>query len=105
MRIHSGWLNRRVTVQTPATGQDANGEPLTGWTDVATVWASITDVSGREYVAAGGLQNAAKTKILIRYRAGVVPAMRVVNGTDIYNIEAVLGQDRESLMLMCTRAA
>lgn len=105
MRIPPGWLRERITLQSPATGQDANGEPLTGWTDVATVWASITDVTGREYVAAGGLQNSAQTKILIRYQAGITPAMRVVHGADHYNIEAVLGQDHISLMLMCRRAA
>lgn len=103
MRINPGWLNQRVTLQTPASGQDAAGQPLTGWADFANVWASITDVSGKEYIAAGGLQNAAQTKILIRYQDGIVPSMRVVNGADVYNIEAVLGQDHLSLMLMCTR--
>ena len=101
--MRAGRLNKRVTIQSPATGQDATGEPTTGWTDVATVWASIVDVSGREYVAAGGLQNSAQTKITIRYRAGIVPSMRVVHGADTFNIEAVLGQDRRSLLLMCSR--
>ena len=101
--MRAGRLNKRVTIQSPATGQDATGEPTTGWTDVATVWASIVDVSGREYVAAGGLQNSAQTKIMIRYRSGIVPSMRVVHGSDTFNIEAVLGQDRRSLLLMCSR--
>lgn len=101
--MQAGRLNKRITIQSPATGQDATGEPTTGWTDVATVWASIVDVSGREYVAAGGLQNSAQTKITIRYRAGIVPSMRVVHGSDAYNVEAVLGQDRRSLLLMCSR--
>jgi len=103
MRIHPGWLNQRITLLAPATGQDAAGQPFTGWADFATVWASLTDVSGKEYIAAGGLQNAAQTKILIRYQDGIVPAMRVLHGPDVYNIEAVLGQDHLSLMLMCTR--
>lgn len=104
MRIQPGWLRHRVTVQEPDLGQAENGEPATGWTDVATLWASVTDVSGREYIAAGGLQNSAKTKILIRYRAGIMPSMRVLHGIDIFTIEAVLGQDKESLILMCTRS-
>ena len=103
--MQAGRLNTRVLIQSPATGQDATGEPTTGWTDVATVWASIVDVSGREYVAAGGLQNSAQTKITIRYRAGIVPSMRVVHGSDAYNVEAVLGQDRRGLLLMCSRSA
>ena len=103
--MRAGRLNKRVLIQSPATGQDAMGEPTTGWTDVATVWASIVDVSGREYVAAGGMQNSAQTKITIRYRAGIVPSMRVVHGSDAYNVEAVLGQDRRGLLLMCSRSA
>ena len=101
--MQAGRLNKRVLIQSPATGQDATGEPTTGWTDVATVWASIVDVSGREYVAAGGLQNSAQTKITIRYSSGIVPSMRVVHGADTFNIEAVLGQDKRSLLLMCSR--
>lgn len=101
--MQAGRLNKRVILQAPATGQDANGEPIVGWSDVATVWASITDISGREFVAAEAGQNKIQTKIGIRYRTGILPSMRVVHGTDTYNIEAVLGQDKRSLLLMCSR--
>lgn len=101
--MNAGDLNRRVTIQQRATGQNAYGEPNTGWTDVATVWAAIADVNGREFMAAQATQNAVQTKITIRYRPGIVAAMRVVHGSDIYNIEAVLGQDRQALLLMCSR--
>ena len=101
--MRAGRLNKRITIQSPATGQDATGEPTTGWTDVATVWASIVDVSGREYVAAGGLQNSAQTMVTLRFRAGIVPSMRVVHGADTFNVEAVLGQDGLGLLLMCSR--
>ena len=99
----AGRLTKRITLQAPPTGQDATGEPLTDWTDVATVWASIVDISGREYIAAAAVQNAVQTKITIRYREGIIPSMRVTHGQDRYNIEAVLGQDRTSLLLMCSR--
>ena len=103
--MRAGRLNKRITIQSPATGQDATGEPTTGWTDVATVWASIVDVSGREYVAAGGTQNAAQTKVTIRKRSGITPAMRVVHGATVFNIEAALEQGRDALLLMCSRSA
>lgn len=96
-------LSRRVTLQAPLAGQDEYGEALAGWADVATVWADVQDISGREFVAAGGTQNAVQTKITIRHRAGVASSMRVLDGPDIYNVEAVLGQDRRSLTLMCSR--
>lgn len=103
--MRAGELRKRVTIQEPSTAQDGYGAPVGGWTDVATVWASIVDVSGREFIAAGGTQNSAQTKITIRYRPGVRSVMRVVHGSDIYSIEAVLGQDLRSLLLMCSRGA
>lgn len=101
--MKAGALDQRVTIQTPATGQNAYGEPNTGWTDVALVWAGVFDLSGREFLAASATQNAVQTKILIRYMAGIVPSMRVLHGSVTYNIEAVLGQDKRQLMLMCSR--
>lgn len=99
-------LNRRVTIQAPATGTDEYGAPTIGaWTNVAEVWASVTDISGREYLAAAAVQNATVTKILIRYMDGIKQAMRVLSDGKIYNIEAVLGQDKRMLLLMCASGA
>lgn len=102
-------LNKRVLIQAPPTGQDANGEPLTTWTDFVTdttdhkVWAEVSDISGREYVAAAAVQNSVQTKILIRYRDGIKASMRVVHGSDIYNIETPLEQGGRTILLMCSK--
>ena len=101
--MKAGKLGSRVTIQTPATGQNAYGEPNTGWTDVATVWAGVADVSGREFLAAAATQNVVQTKITIRYLAGVVASMRVLHGSVAYNIEAVLSSDTRQMLLMCSR--
>ena len=102
--MRAGKLNQRVTLQQATVTQDAAGELVPAWADFATVWASVVDISGREYVAAAAVQNTAQTKITIRYLVGITPAMRAVHGSDIYNIEAVLGQDKRTLLLMCARA-
>lgn len=104
MRL-SSTLDKRVTLQSLTAGRDAYGAPSTTWAPVATVWASIADQTGREYMAAGGVQSAVITAITIRYRSGVVAAMRAIAGDDVYNIEAVLGNDKRTLVLMCTRGA
>jgi SPP1 family predicted phage head-tail adaptor len=101
--INIGKLNRRVTIKSLGTTQDALGEIVQTWSDLATVWASITDLTGKEFIAAGSTQNSVTTKIGIRYLSTVKSTMRVYYGTDIYNIEAVLGQDKKSLVLMCSR--
>ena len=98
-------LNRRVVLQSLVPGQDEYGQPLLTWQDVDTVWAAVEDLTGREFVNAGGTQNAVTTKITIRYRAGIVAQMRTVYNDEAYNIEAVLGQDVRTLLLMCSRGA
>jgi SPP1 family predicted phage head-tail adaptor len=103
--MQAGKLNCRVTIQSLQAGQDAIGQPVTTWTDVATVWASVEDLTGREYQAAQATQNPVQTRIRIRYRAGIVASMRALYGNVIYNIEAVLDRDggRVELQLMCTK--
>ena len=44
--MQAGRLNRRCVIQTPSTATDALGQPVPGWTDVATVWADIRMKSG-----------------------------------------------------------
>lgn len=103
--MQAGKLRHAVTIQVPPVGQDEIGQPNTVWTNVATVWASVEDLTGREYQAAQATQNPVQTRIRIRYRAGIVASMRVLHGTTIYNIEAVLDRDgrRVELQLMCSK--
>lgn len=101
--MNSGDLNREILLQSPNAGQDQFGQPVTTWTDFATVRAAINDASGRQFASAQAEQNAVYTAITIRYLPGVTASMRVVHGTDVYDIEAVLGQDRVALTLMCVR--
>lgn len=102
-------LNKRITLQVRGPGRDEAGQPTDVWTNFVTdtadgkIAAEVRDVSGREFVAAGATQNQVMTTITIRYRAGVLDKMRVLHGADVYRIEAVLGQDRRTLALMCSR--
>jgi SPP1 family predicted phage head-tail adaptor len=101
-------LKHRVMVQQRVIQRDEIGGAVPGpgsWQDVVSVRASVLDVSGREYMAAGATQNAAVTKITIRKRSGLEPAMRVLHEDVVYNVEAVLDQDNGTLLLMCSRGA
>ncbi|MDN2699266.1 phage head closure protein [Janthinobacterium sp. SUN073] len=102
-------LDKRVTIQVQAAGQDAAGQPLpAGWVNLmldgdGKVWAGIRDINGREFAAAGATQNQVVSTITIRYRAGIEAKMRILHGSLVYNIEAVLGQDGRTLALMCSK--
>jgi head-tail adaptor len=102
-------LDKRVTLQARAPGHGALNAPAKAWANVlpgdGTTWARIIDITGRQFVAAGGVKNAVQTEITLRRRAGlgVLPSMRVVHGGFAYDIEAVLERDRHWLTLMCKK--
>lgn len=102
--MQAGKLDRRVVIQTSAETQDAMGAPSVTWSTFATVWASRRDTRGSERVRAGAETAMADAVFRIRYLAGVTAKMRVLEGSDTWDIEAVaeLGR-REGLDLTCSR--
>lgn len=101
-------LDKRVVLQHRTGATTGLNEQMPGaWANVlpndGKLWASVVDLSGNQYIAAGGKQNAVHTQIKIRHRAGVTASMRVLCGGVAYDIEAVLERDRHWLFLMCSR--
>ena len=102
--MKAGKLDQRVILQALQGGVDMLGQPLPDeWADVATLWAEVSPLTGREYLAAGALVSAVETRIRLRYRPGVTSAMRVVHGADVYGIQSVIHvkSARQELQLMC----
>ena len=88
--MQAGRLNRRCTLQQPGTTTDELGQPIPGWTDVATVWADIRMKSGLEAIKAGAPVSTVQASIRIRYRSGINAGMRIVHNLTAYNITAVM---------------
>ena len=90
-------------MQQPGTATDALGQPIPGWTDVATVWADIRMKSGLEAIKAGAVVSTVQASIRIRYRAGVNAGMRVVHNLVAYEVLAVQPDvgGREYVDLVC----
>ena len=105
--MRSGMLRHRVTIEQKVPTRDTFGGEVETWTLVATVWASVEPLQGREYLAARQLQAELTTRIRIRRRTGILPQMRVVWGSHTYDIQAVIEPEsgRRELQLMCTEAA
>jgi SPP1 family predicted phage head-tail adaptor len=100
-------LDRRVALQVRSDARDALNKRINTWINAlpgdGKIWARIQDMSGRQYVAAGGKQNEVTTEITIRHRLGVTASMRVLHGDVAYDIEVVLERDRNWLVLMCKK--
>lgn len=98
-------LRHRVDIEalTSAVDSTYGGEVKAWTTHAADVPAEIVPVSGREFIAAQGEQAGVAAKITVRWTAGIVPTMRIVHGSDVYSIKAVLPDKslRRSILLMC----
>ena len=98
-----GKLRHRVTLQKQINAQNDYGATVTKWRDVATVWAEIKPLSGREYFSAQQVQSEVTTQIWLRYRDDVKPTMLVNHNGKHYEILSVLNTNgrNTSLQLMC----
>lgn len=101
--MKAGSLNTRVSIQSPSVGQDAVGQPLSGWATLADVWADVRPGTGVEAVRAGAPVAIVRASIRIRRRAGITNGMRVLVGATAYEIEAVIpgGSRQEFADLVC----
>lgn len=76
--VSIGAMNQRVTIRTATTTTStATGEQVDTWADVATVWARVNPLAGRERYAAQAIQSELAYRVTLRYRSGVVPKMRL----------------------------
>lgn len=93
MSLDAGGLNRRITIQSNVGTQDPNtGEIIPGaWTDWASnIAASVSPVSARELAQSQQTTSELRTRFVIRYRPGVISAMRVVYRGVNYDIQGVI---------------
>ena len=102
--MRAGMLRHRVTIQRQEIVFGKFGAPLHDkvWENVATVWASLEAVSGREFFASQQVQSEVTHKVTIRFRPGVAADMRIVHGGRVFGIVAPLPDNRGTrLVLMC----
>lgn len=100
--MNLGKMRYRITLQEPGINQDDYGNIIDDWRDVATVWADIVPVSGREYFGANQQNSETQYKIYIRYLDGITPKMRIMHNDVEYQILAVLADKRAGYTtIMC----
>lgn len=97
-----GKMRERVTLQQESSTTDGGGGYALGWTDVATVWAKMEPVGGREQIEADKLQGVLDYRVTIRYRSDVVPGMRLVWNSKNFNIRAVVCEEERERFLTLT---
>lgn len=102
--LRAGQLNRRITLQRQSTVQDSYGGPVRTWLHVATVWAEIQPLSGRELETAQRMASEISHQITVRYQASltdtqVVSGYRALYKARIFNIHAALNEDENNILI------
>lgn len=105
--MRAGLLRQRVALQAPQKSRNGMGEQIVTWQTVATIWASVQPLSGRELTSLRAELADVTARIRIRYRSGIMPEMRIVHGSAVYNIASIVDVDelrREIEILGATEA-
>jgi SPP1 family predicted phage head-tail adaptor len=113
--MRAGRLRHRVVLQRRSESQGTTGEVTWGWATLATVWASVEPVTGRQFFAAAQVQSEVDTLIRIRYRPKLNEKLRAVfiqdsgppKVTQYFDVLAVLPihEGRHEVHLMCKRSS
>jgi SPP1 family predicted phage head-tail adaptor len=92
-----------VVIKEKVVSRDTYGEEDVTWTDVATVWADVQPVRGREYLEMDQSQADVTHRVYLRWRSGIEPTMRLVFEGRVLQIESVIrpGERRVGLELIC----
>lgn len=66
--MKAGKLDRRVQIKVKTSSRDSYGAEILTYSVLATVWAEVVPISGREYFAAAQFVPEATLKIRMRFR-------------------------------------
>lgn len=84
-----GKLNKRILIQRCIPNLNENGFESESLEDYKTVWASVSNLHGKEYFAAKAIQEENTVKFTIRYLAGLDQTMKMQFQGKAYNITAI----------------
>lgn len=78
MAIDFGQMTERVRVEQPTEVRNRFGESVQSWATYAERWASIEELSSREFLSQGQQQTEITHRVRMRYLDGMEPTMRLV---------------------------
>ena len=87
------------------TTRSDSGYPIPSWTEFQTIWCQRIGVSAKEVVVEDQIVNFNTEEFKYRTTddSGIKPAMRLVNGTEVYDIIEVQYIDRMYSKLICQK--
>ena len=99
MAYHTGELTERVTFRREIRTDDGMGGSEVSWQDVATRWALVRPMSGRERLAADQVEASANYLIVVRAPCDVRESDVAIWGGHTLNIRFVKRRGTRALFL------
>ena len=87
--MKAGDLKHRITIERPEETTDERGNRRTVWRPIATCWASMADVSGRDFYAAQAYQAQDTVTFGIRWRDSIDRECRIVHAEQVYQLSLI----------------
>ena len=101
--MQSGKLRHKVTIERKIETKSTTGAVAVTWETFTPIWASIETLKAYEKAASAGTWPKADVKVCCRYKAGVLPTMRVVYRGIVYSILGInnIEERNRELELIC----
>jgi SPP1 family predicted phage head-tail adaptor len=87
--MNPGTLDQRIVIASETRTADDYGGAAVTWTTLATVWAEVRPMTGRERSDAAAIEAPASYRFTIRRRSDVTEAMRITWNGGTYNIRFI----------------
>jgi len=96
--MRAGSLDRRITIEQATLAQDGAGQAIETWSTFIVVWASRSDVRGRERFASQQELATRTATYRCRWVAGVNESMRIQDAGSVYRIVGIADNRRRNWM-------
>jgi len=94
-----GRFNKKITIQSIDVDRTTGGETTDTPVSLATAWAKILPISGREGWLAGSPLDTTTHAIRIPYQAGITARMQAVYGSRTFQFQSVTNVDEADVEL------
>ncbi|WP_434619201.1 phage head closure protein [Azospirillum sp. B2RO_4] len=95
----AGDLDQRIQIEAKTRVPDEGGGSVEAWALVATVWAKVWPVSGRERAEARQVESATMMRFKVRHRDGLDAGMRIVWRGRTHNIRFIADAGRREAFM------
>jgi SPP1 family predicted phage head-tail adaptor len=102
--MRAGELDRKISIQSSAGARNEYGERTETWAELASVWAKVVHLRGKELLAAQQIVPTAELEITMYWRGDLTESMRIVHDGKEYGIQhiAEIGR-RKGLRILAQR--